>query len=116
MPESKSITIGNRQYEIRKSVPYQIIDNCLTEYSKIDGIDNDEARGMASLKLRNMLMMKMVLKPKIDEAYLENEADLDDVELSFDLLAEVSQAIEARFNSIKKKHPKLFDSKPVVPE
>ncbi len=112
MPETKTIKIGEKTFEIRKFVPYQVIDLALQEYSKLESITEDDQRAFASLKLRNMLMVRMVMKPKIDEAYLENEADLDEVELSFDLLAEVSQAIEARFNNIKKKHPKLFDSKP----
>lgn len=111
MAKTKNLTIGKKTFEVRESVPYQIIDIAVREFDKLDKIDNDERRGIASLNLRNLIMFKMVVNPKMDEKYLADEADLDDIELSFDLLAEVAEAIESRFNSIKKKHPRLFDIK-----
>jgi len=111
MAKTKNIIIGKKTFEVRESVPYQIIDIAVREFDKLDKIDNDERRGIASLNLRNLIMFKMVINPKMDEKYLADEADLDDIELSFDLLAEVAEAIESRFNSIKKKHPRLFDIK-----
>lgn len=112
MIETRTITIGNKTFEIRKTIPYQVTDLAIRELDKLEKIESDETRGIASLKLRNLIMCKMVLKPKIDDKYLEDEADMDDMELSFDLLAEVAEAIESRFNIIKKKHPRLFDGKP----
>lgn len=115
MIETRSIKIGDKTFEIRKTIPYQVTDLAIRELDKMDKIENDESRGIASLKLRNLIMTKMVIKPKVDEKYLEDEADMDDMELSFDLLAEVAEAIESRFLVIKKKHPRLFDSKPNPP-
>ncbi len=112
MPESKIVKIGDKTFKVRKGVPYQIIDLALAEYAKLEKIEEEGDRALASLKLRSLLMTKMVLEPKIDTAYFENEAELEEVELSFDLLADTFEAINERFNIIKKKHPKLFDIKP----
>lgn len=102
---------GNIDVTIKESPPFRLLDMAFGKFQKLEDADKD-AKAAILVDIKKWILKEMVVEPKVDDNFLDNEADADFWVLSFDLLAEVQESIQKRMEEVKKKHPKLSDGLP----
>jgi hypothetical protein len=115
MPRTRTVNCGDLVLKIRDPIPYRLLDMAFTKFQKLENTAEDE-RPTLLLEIKEWIMKQMVVEPKLDDKFLDEEADADLWVYSFDLLAEFQESIQKRMEEVKKKHPSLSDTSPDQPE
>jgi hypothetical protein len=109
--KTKKIQCGDTTITIKESPPFRLLDMAFGKFQKLEDADKD-TKAAILVDIKKWILKEMVVEPKVDDNFLDNEADADFWVLSFDLLAEVQESIQKRMEEVKKKHPKLSDIQP----
>ena len=109
--KTKKLQCGDTTITIKESPPFRLLDMAFGKFQKLEDADK-EMKATILLDIKKWILKEMVVEPKVDDRFLDEEADGDIWVLSFDLLAEIQESIQKRMEEVKKKHPKLSDSQP----
>lgn len=99
--DTETLKFGKKSYIIKSDIPLKILDDFVRDQKRLKGMSEDE-RELESIPLRNKVLKALVVQPKIDDKYLDEEGTLDDFECGLRLIEMVGRMVEERFKKEKK--------------